>query len=126
MFPLIHYLNYQAFFQQNLQCRSKCLLFLCSLQSFLYLCDIIFVFLHILVLRNHTKTHILIFYLFLSILCLLFTFIFNFTVLINFITYLLILKYLNRLFFDKCLRLFFSFFFFISMANTFSEKAFNV
>ena len=100
MVPLTHYLNYQACFQQSLQCQSKCHLFLCRLSSCLYLCDIIFVILHILVPRNNTKTHILISYSFLSVSCLLFILIFNFSLLINFITYLLILKNLNRLLFS--------------------------
>ena len=62
MIYLIHDFKYQIQFQHLLQCLSKCLLFLCRLQSCLYQCKMTLPFLYISVLHNHTKTFILLFY----------------------------------------------------------------
>ena len=61
---LIHNLKYQIFFQHLLQCLRKYLLFLCRLWSYLYPCNIMLIFLFILVSRSHTKTHTLLLYWF--------------------------------------------------------------
>ena len=65
MFCIIHNYQYQILLQDLLQSLSKCLLFLCILWGCLYLYIMISLFLHILVLRNPTKTHTEQFYLFL-------------------------------------------------------------
>lgn len=60
---LTHNMNYQILFQNALQCLCTCLLFSCSLKSYLYSFTIVLFFLHFLVLRNHTESHTLLFHL---------------------------------------------------------------
>ena len=58
---LIGNLKYQILFQHLLQYLRRYLLFLIELWSCMYSCCIILFFLHMSVLRNHTKTHALLF-----------------------------------------------------------------
>ena len=53
-------MKYQILFQHLLQCLHKHHLFLCTLESCMYPCNIIF-FVSILVSRNHIKTHTFLF-----------------------------------------------------------------
>ena len=54
---LIQNLKHQILLQYVMQCLGKHLLFLCTLWRHLHPCNMILLFLHILVLHNHTKTH---------------------------------------------------------------------
>ena len=55
-------LKYQTLFQQLLQCLYKYHLFLCIQWICLFSYNKVLLFLYILILRNHAKTHILLFY----------------------------------------------------------------
>ena len=63
---LIHNLKYLILFQHIIQYLRKCILFLCRLWSYPYLCQIIFP--HILALHNHTQIHICLLYRFLILI----------------------------------------------------------